>query len=238
VIAQTVLAFIALRLPSSLAGVNDAISETLNSLAGRSWVLDTLVALPLDNDLVKAGVVGACFFAAWQERESWRETQEARRTLLVALAAAVLVVATTKTISKVVFLPRPYVQSQKTYLLEGDALVENRRLAYRAPLDAESQALSRDLLNGDVPANDLGSFPSDHAGFFVALSLGVWLASRRAGLVALAWTFGVILAAKLLAGQHTLLDWRRARRSARSCNSAANSRRAAGCAGCSTARRG
>lgn len=191
---------------SALARVNDGLSQALNFLSGRSWVWDTLVALPLDNDWVKAGVVGACFFAAWQEQQSWRETQAARRVLLVALAAAVLTVAVTKVISKIVFLPRPYVQSQKTYLFIDDRLVENERLAYRVPLDESSQQSYRDLLNGDVPANDLGSFPSDHAGFFVALSFGIWLAARRAGLIALAWTCLVPLTAKMLMGQHTLLD--------------------------------
>jgi membrane-associated phospholipid phosphatase len=192
--------------PPAGGGLNDALAQALNSLMGRSWLFDTLVALPLENDWVKAGVVGACFFAAWQERESWRETQAARRTLLVALVAALLAVAATKTVSKAVALPRPYVQSQKTYLFVNDALVENHRLDYRVPLDASGQAGQRDLLRGDVPANDLGSFPSDHASFFVALAAGVWLASRRAGWVALAWTGGVILLSKMLAGQHTPLD--------------------------------
>src|SRR5437016_7327430 len=48
--------------------------------------------------------------------------------------------------------------------------------------------LFRSLVNGDVETNDLGSFPSDHAGFFIAISLGIWLASRRLGLIALGWT--------------------------------------------------
>jgi PAP2 superfamily. len=61
-------------------------------------------------------------------------------------------------------------------------------------------------LSGDIDSNDLGSFPSDHAGFFIAISLGILLASRRFGLLALGWTIFVILAGKLVSGQHTPLD--------------------------------
>jgi len=57
-----------------------------------------------------------------------------------------------------------------------------------------------------VETNDLGSFPSDHAGFFLAISLGIWLASRRLGLIALGWTLFVILAGKMIGAQHTPLD--------------------------------
>jgi len=61
-------------------------------------------------------------------------------------------------------------------------------------------------LNGEIETNDLGSFPSDHAGFFIAISLGIWLASRRLGLLALGWTLFVILAGKMISAQHTPLD--------------------------------
>src|SRR5437016_6890703 len=66
--------------------------------------------------------------------------------------------------------------------------------------------LFRSLVNGDVETNDLGSFPSDHAGFFIAISLGIWLASRRLGWIALGWTVLVILTGKMISGQHTPLD--------------------------------
>ena len=62
------------------------------------------------------------------------------------------------------------------------------------------------MVNGDVESNDLGSFPSDHAGFFIAISLGIWLASRRLGWLALGWTAIVILGGKMISAQHTPLD--------------------------------
>jgi hypothetical protein len=81
-----------------------------------------------------------------------------------------------------------------------------KRMPVRIPLDDTSQKDYRALLSGDVETNDLGSFPSDHAGFFLAISLGIWLASRRLGWLALGWTCFVILAGKLIGAHHTPLD--------------------------------
>jgi undecaprenyl-diphosphatase len=59
---------------------------------------------------------------------------------------------------------------------------------------------------GEIEENDLGSFPSDHAGFFVALALGIFLACRRAGSVALVWTLFAILLSRIVTGMHSPLD--------------------------------
>ena len=50
----------------------------LNGLAGRSWLLDTLITLPLDNNLVKAGPIGACFVYAWWSSRDEAEMAAAR----------------------------------------------------------------------------------------------------------------------------------------------------------------
>jgi len=81
-----------------------------------------------------------------------------------------------------------------------------KRMPTRIPLDDASQKDYRALLNGDVQTNDLGSFPSDHAGFFITIALGIWLASRRLGWVALGWAVFVILGGKMISGQHTPVD--------------------------------
>jgi hypothetical protein len=113
---------------------------------------------------------------------------------------------TTKVLSKTIFLPRPTIESQKIYHLSGDSLVELKRTNVRVPLDEESQKDHRALVNGDVESNDLGSFPSDHAGFFLTISLGIFLAYRRIGAVALGWTVLVILAGKMIQGAHAPVD--------------------------------
>lgn len=186
--------------------ISDSCYQFCNQLAGRSWLLDNLIALPLDNQLVKAAIVGGCFLAAWHVGKDEATTQRNRRILLVTLIASVFVIATTKTFSKTVFLPRPFIQSQKAFHLEGDQLVESQRLNYRVPLDEENQKSYQALLKGEVIQNDLGSFPSDHAGFYVTIAVGILLASRMIGWLAVGWTFLVMLSSRVITGQHSPLD--------------------------------
>ncbi len=191
---------------ATLTNISDALFQLCNGLAGRSQELDTLIALPMTNQLVKAAVIGACFFAAWHGSQDEATIVRRRRILIVTLIACVFVIATTKTLSKTVFLPRPFIQSQKVFHLEGEQLVESKRLAYRVPLDKDSQTDYQKLREGDILANDLGSFPSDHAGFYVTLAVGIWLASRSIGLLALAWAWLAILGSRVITGQHSPLD--------------------------------
>ncbi len=191
---------------TSLTAASDDIFEILNRIVGHSWVLDTLLTLPLENQLVKAAIIGGCFFAVWQGQDDEAEMVRKRRILLLTLLASVFVIATTKTISKTVFLPRPFIQSQQAFHLEGDQLVESHKLPYRVPLDDESQKSFHALQKGEVFQNDLGSFPSDHAGFYMTLAVGIWLASRRAGAIAIAWAVLVIMGSRIITGQHSPLD--------------------------------
>ena len=205
---MTVAALLPLVLASfagRLTDLNNQLLLAINSVAGRSWLFDSTVAFFLDNDLAKAGVIGCCFLAAWYGGKS-TDTNTRRKILITTLIAALFVITTTKILSKTIFLPRPEIQTQKIYRLEGDQLVEMKRMPVRIMLDETSQKDHRALLSGEIETNDLGSFPSDHAGFFIAISLGIWLASRRLGLLALGWTLFVILAGKMISAQHTPLD--------------------------------
>ena len=204
--AILLFSLVAASLASWLSQLNDQLLLLINSVAGRSWLFDSIVAFFLDNDLAKAGVIGGCFLAAWYGGKSTDSTNARRKILITTLIAAVFVIATTKVLSKTIFLPRPEIQSQKIYRLEGEQLVEMKRMPVRVMLDENSQKDYRALLSGEIETNDLGSFPSDHAGFFIAISLGIWLASRRLGLLALGWSVFVILAGKMISGQHTPLD--------------------------------
>ena len=193
-------------LTGRLTGLNDQIMSQLNGLAGHSWLFDSLVGSSQENDLIKAGMIGCCFFAAWYSGKTVDEIRAHRKILMVTLVAAVCVTATTKLISHSVTMPRPAVRTQKIYHLTGDELVEMNRTRVRIPLDEASQKDHRDLLNGDVQKNNLESFPSDHAGFFLVISLGIFFASRRIGALALGWTVFVILAGKLITGGHAPVD--------------------------------
>jgi membrane-associated phospholipid phosphatase len=205
-VISALLPLVLASLTGGLSDLNDKLLLLLNSAAGRSWLFDSIVAFFQDNDLAKAGVIGCCFLAAWYGGKSANSTNARRKILITTLVASVCVITTTKILSKTIFLPRPEIQSQKIYRLEGEQLVEMKRMPVRFMLDEESQKNYRALQSGDVESNDLGSFPSDHAGFFVAISLGIWLASRRLGWLALGWTVLVILGGKMISAQHTPLD--------------------------------
>jgi hypothetical protein len=206
VIYSIALSALFAELTARMTNLNDQILAGMNGMAGRSWFFDSIVGLTQGNDLIKAGLIGCCFFAAWYSGKTLEDTRARRKVLLVTLVAAVCVLATTKVLSHTIFLPRPAIESQKIYHLSGDNLVEMKRTNVRVALDEESQKDHRDLVSGDVNSNDLGSFPSDHAGFFLAISLGIFLASRRIGFVAIGWTVFVILAGKLITAAHAPID--------------------------------
>ena len=192
--------------PDRITNFNNYLYEMINGLAGRSWLFDNLMVLPVENNLIKAAMIGACFLMVWLGGKDGADTARRRKILLITLLASVFVIATTKTLSKTVFLPRPFVQSQKTFHLEGDQLVESPRLDWHVPLDKESQKDFKSLQNGEIAQNDLGTFPSDHSGFYMTLAVGILLACRSIGLVALAWTIFVTLGSRILTGLHTPLD--------------------------------
>jgi undecaprenyl-diphosphatase len=191
---------------TGLVTASNALYELCNRVAGHSYLLDSVIALTLDNALFKGAVLGGCFLAVWHGHQDEATLRRNRRVLLATLCACVCVIAVTSALSKKIFLPRPFIQSQRIFHLEGDRLVENPRLPYRVPLDAGNQQKYRDLLNGDVIPNDLGSFPSDHAGFYMTLAVGVLLASPALGWFAVSWTFLVLLGSRVITGQHSPLD--------------------------------
>lgn len=192
-------------LTAGVVAVSDRLYLALNGLSGRSWLFDSLVALAIDNNLVKAAPVAAAFAFAWYRRDGG-QYRASRRALLATLASLLFVLAATKTIADSVFLPRPFILSQASWQLEEGRLVESPRLAYRVPQEGFSHGRFQRLTEGDIEENDLASFPSDHAAFFFALSLGIFFAHRRAGGFALGWTLVVICGSRIITGTHSPLD--------------------------------
>jgi membrane-associated phospholipid phosphatase len=189
-----------------VVALSDSLYELCNQIAGRFWLLDNLISLPVYNQLVKAALLGGCFLAVWHAHQPEQVVRRNRHILLVTLLASVCVLAANRAISTSILLPRPFVQSQVAYQLEGDRLVESRVVPYRVPLDSADQAKYRHLLQGDVISNDLDAFPSDHAAFYVTIAAGILLASRGIGWLAMGWTCLVLLGARVVTGEHSPLD--------------------------------
>ena len=188
-----------------LTTLDQALFHALNGLVGRSWAVDSLIALALDNVLVKAGPIGACFFYAWY-RDGGRPLAIRRRILLVTLFSLFLIAPLTKVMSESRLAPRPFLQSEQSYVLEDGALRPRPRSEVRTMQAGEMRSRVENARQGQIDANDLVTFPSDHAAFFIALALGILLACRRAGWIALAWTLLVTLASRVAAGMHSPLD--------------------------------
>lgn len=189
-----------------LVALSDSVYVALNSIAGRSWLIDNLISLPLYNQLVKAALLGGCFFAVWHAQHDEETVRRSRRILLVTLLASGVVLTATRSITDSVLMPRPFLQSQTSFQLDGNRLVESPRLPYRVPLDTPDQARYRQLQKGEISSNDLDAFPSDHAGFYVAIAAGIFMASTAMGSIALAWTFLAVLATRVITGEHSPLD--------------------------------
>jgi membrane-associated phospholipid phosphatase len=125
---------------------------------------------------------------------------------MLALAAALLSLAVSVGLSNRFVAPRPYVFRQQVYRLEDQALVTQPRQSIRMSRDGGSRQRLARLEQLDIPPNDFGTFPSDHASLFVPLAMGVWLVSRRVGTLALIWTALFILYPKLHLGLHSIRD--------------------------------
>jgi membrane-associated phospholipid phosphatase len=169
-------------------------------------ILDSLLSLILANDLLKSALLGACFCCVWNRAGSADELQSTRKKLLIALIAALMTLAGTTVISHLVVHPRPYLLAHRAYRLVENELQEFPRLDYRQPLDNRSQARLRAMEQGEIPSNDLASFPSDHAGFFVCLAAGIGLAAWRVGAIALTWTVAAIVFGKVMLAMHSPLE--------------------------------
>jgi undecaprenyl-diphosphatase len=189
-----------------MVGVSDSLYLLINGLAGRSWLFDSLVTLAIDNNLVKAAPICAAFLLVWYQSGAEAAVRRRRGVLMVTLASLFVVLAVSKTTGDHIFLPRPFIQSERVYHVEDGKLVQTPPLAYRTPLAGSPQGRFDRLEAGEIEKNDLASFPSDHAAFFFALALGLFLASRAAGIFAIAWTLVVIAGSRIFTGTHTPLD--------------------------------
>lgn len=181
--------------------------EVLNGLSGKSVLFDQIFAAVATNDLLKAGMIGACLIAAWSAGKTVVDSARIRRRLLLVLVAAACTVATTKVLGKWIAYPRPFVLSQEqVYRFQDGQLTAYDRTPYRAALASDSQKRLTEMRTGFIDGNDWESFPSDHAGFFGCLALGLLWAYPPAGWVALGWTLLVILPGKLVRGLHRPAD--------------------------------
>jgi membrane-associated phospholipid phosphatase len=178
----------------------------MDFLVGRSEILDFVVALFATNMLLKAGVIGACMVAAWSWGKTPEETMVMRRRMLLVLLAAMCAVGYTKVAGRLLSYPRPIVLTQETFRFEDGRLSPYEKVSFRTPAESDGRKRVGNLQRGLIDTNDWESFPSDHAGFFGALAIGMIWVNPTIGLIATGWAFLVIFPSKLLRGLHRPSD--------------------------------
>ena len=191
---------------SFFSGIDQAVFLAANQIVGRSWAVDSLFAMALESPVVKAGPLGALFLFAWFRLRGTKPVEVRRRVLAVTLLAVFLVAPVTKIFSEGRMEPRPVVLTHPGYGLRGGALVESPRLDVRFLQTGELAGRAEALRQGRVTSNDFDAFPSDHAAIYVAMALGIFLACRLAGSLALLWTAFVVLGLRVAVGMHWLSD--------------------------------
>ena len=122
-----------------------SISSFINGFAHRSFRFDEFVVFVSRSNLLKGGVVIGLICWLWFQDGDIRRKREA---LLAAMIASIPALAIGWTVSQLISRPRPLNEPQ---------------FLFRAPYGQNSM--------GWV---NVSSFPSDHAGFFIAISLGIW----------------------------------------------------------------
>lgn len=171
-----------------VSSVDIAVFEALNGASGRSFTIDALFALAMDSPVIKGGPIAACFVFAWWQGGPGDARDRRRSILILTLVTLFLLAPVMKAVSTgMPVSPRPILQAEQLHVLQDERLLAAPRTRYTPPATGLAAQIAADARAGTVAPNDLASFPSDHAALFAAFALGIFLAHRGAGIVALAW---------------------------------------------------
>jgi undecaprenyl-diphosphatase len=151
-----------------------------NQLVGRHIVLDRFMDDLAYSTLLKSGVFLAVYWWLWFEADESGVYVQRRKVVVALLAATVVAV-----VSRLLQVALPM---------------------HLRPLHTPDLGLRMPFGVDPLQLNEFGSFPSDHAVLFFALSVPLWVRSRRLGAVAAVWTLLVICLPRLYLGYHWTSD--------------------------------
>lgn len=160
---------------------DDAIVSFFNQFAQRCPMFDSIVVFVSNSDLMKGGVLIAGIWWGWFHLNS-RDPRTNRSYLLTALLGALVALTLARILAHTLPLRmRP---------------ILDPALHFRVPHGAPDQS------NWTI----WSSFPSDHASLFFALLTGIWLVSRRAGVIMLVYVLVAICFPRIYIGIHYPTD--------------------------------
>ena len=153
-----------------------SILHFVNSFAGRWPKFDQVVVMISWLHLVKGGVLTLLLWWAW-----FSGRPAARETVSATLLGSFCALGAARGLSNLVpFRTRPILDAG---------------LHFMPPVSMDGAGLI-----------NWSAFPSDHAALFIGLSTGLWFVSRKAGLLAFAYTIAMILFPRLYIGAHAPTD--------------------------------
>lgn len=160
----------------SIPFFDSPILRFFGGFAHRSEAFDTFILAFVRLDLFKGAIVLAILVWLWFD---FGPALRERRTIVLQSVLGALVAAlASQILQSGLERPRPVMGATEFVRLYGIT-------------DAEIEWMK-----------SVHSFPSDHAAFFGAVAIGIWLAHRRWGLFAFAWTIIVADLPRIYAGLH------------------------------------
>jgi undecaprenyl-diphosphatase len=163
-------------------GFDEIAIEFINDFSHRSQTFDTWVYILSDRHLFRGGIVLAILWALWFARDNEEDVSEARKTILSTFAGVLSALLLGKFIAlSLPFRLRP---------------MNNTSLHFHLPYSVPAGRVD----------NWNSAFPSDHAILFVGLATGVFLVSRRIGILSFFYVLLFIMIPRIYLGYHYPTD--------------------------------
>lgn len=158
--------------------MNNFIINILNSPGHNSIFFTEIMLLIVNNNLVKGGVIIAVLWYLWFNKKS--ESSHSRDKIITTFFCSIIAIAVGRSLNK--FLP------------------------YRARPILNPEFYFTNKIDEFSWLNTLSSFPSDHAILYFSLATGIFLISKKWGLLSYTYVFFIICFPRIYLGFHYFTD--------------------------------